>query len=98
MHYHFDAGAVKPYVGGGLTYVLAFESRDAALGRLDVKNALGGALQAGIDWQASRDWAIFIDLKKLIVDAKATFDTPAPGKATAKLDPLIVHAGVMFRF
>ena len=98
VHYHFDAGVVKPYVGAGLTYVLVFQSRDSTLGGLDSKNALGSAIQAGMDIPLNNQWFAFVDAKKLFVKAKPTFTNPAPGSATLKLDPLIVHAGIGFRF
>lgn len=98
LHYHWPMGGVQPYVGGGLTYVLALESRDATLTGLDVKNALGAALQAGLDIPLGKQHSVFIDVKKLFVKAKARFDGPAPGTATVRLDPLIVHAGMGWRF
>lgn len=98
LHWHFDAGAVKPYVGGGLTYVLALDSKDATLTGVKVKNALGGALQAGFDAPMGKDWGLFVDVKRLFVKAKATFNGPAPGEAKVTLDPWILHAGVSLRF
>ena len=98
VHYHYDAGVVKPYFGAGLTYVLVFQSKDSTLGGLDSKNAWGSALQAGMDIPLNNQWFAFVDAKKLFVKAKPTFTSPAPGSATLKLDPLIVHAGIGFRY
>lgn len=97
-HYHWNLGGWQPYVGGGLTYVLALESRDATLTKLDVPNALGGALQVGVDVPLGERWGLFVDVKKLYVKAKARFEGPAPGTASVTLDPLIVHAGVSWSF
>lgn len=97
-HYHWPLAGLRPYVGGGLTYVLALASRDATLTGLEVKNALGGALQAGVDIPLTGQLSAFVDVKKLFVKAKARFDGPAPGTATVRLDPLIVHAGIGWRF
>lgn len=97
-HYHLDLGAFRPYVGGGLTYVLAMKDYDAALTRLKVDNGLGFALQAGVDVPLGKDISLFLDVKKLYVSVDATFNGPAPGSAKVKLDPVIVHAGIGWRF
>lgn len=97
-HYHLDLGAFRPYLGGGLTYVLAMKDYDAALTQLKVDNGLGVALQAGVDVPLGNDISLFLDVKKLFVSVDAKFTGPAPGSAKVKLDPVVVHAGIGWRF
>jgi len=101
-HYHFDAGAVKPYVGAGVNYTIVLDSRDGAVANLDVKNAWGAVVQAGVDVPMNSAWFLFADLKKIYLKTTATGSVPAfgnpPAEAKVRLDPLLVNAGVGWRF
>jgi len=101
-HYHFDAGVVKPYVGVGINYTMILDSRDGAVANLDVKNAWGAVIQAGVDVPINSAWFLFADLKKIYLKTTATGSVPAfgnpPAQAKLRLDPLLVNAGVGWRF
>jgi outer membrane protein len=44
-------------------------------------------------------WGVFFDVKKILLRTEATgFLGPAPIRADVKLDPLVLHTGVTFRF
>lgn len=101
-HYHFDLGPFKPYLGAGVNYTAILESRDGAVAGLDVKGAWGGVLQAGADVPLSKDWGLFFDVKKIYLKTTADGTVPAfggaPAKAKIRLNPLLIHAGISFRF
>lgn len=103
--YHFlEPGGIRPYVGAGVSYTVIFDTEDKALRNLDVDNALGPALVAGVDVPISGRWGAYVDAKKIWARTDATFDLPvsatatAPGKTRLTLDPLVVSAGISFRF
>lgn len=101
-HYHFDLGSVRPYVGAGVNYTRVLKSKDGLVAQLDVKSAWGSVLQAGVDVPLSGRWGLFLDVKKIFLKTDASGVLPAfggaPAQATIRLDPLLVHAGVSWRF
>jgi len=101
-HYHLDAGSFKPYLGAGVNYTAVLESKDGVVAGLDVKSAWGGVLQAGVDVPLSAGWGLFLDIKKIYLKTTASGTVPAfggpPAEAKIRLDPLLVHAGVSWRF
>ncbi len=99
-HYHFTGlGRLQPYVGIGPAFMYVFDAKDGLMGSLDVKNTMGIAFQIGADYMITDRWGIFVDVKKAILRTEATgFLGPAPVRADIKLDPLVVHTGVSYRF
>lgn len=100
--YRFDLGSFKPYVGVGVNRTLVLESRDGAVANLDVKSAWGSVLQAGFDVPVSKDWSVFLDVKKVFLKTKGDGTLPAfggaPATADIKANPLLLMAGVGMRF
>jgi outer membrane protein len=102
LQYHFtDFGAFKPYVGAGPNYTVFF-NQDAAGGvvtALDLENSFGFALQAGFDFMIDRHWGFNVDVKKIYLrpDLTATIGG-VPMTGNAKIDPLLVGTGVVYRF
>lgn len=107
LQYHFDGmGAFKPYVGAGAQWIHFFNSGtgDNTLNSTSVSfsDAFGVTLQAGIDYQLGGGWYLNADVKKSWLNTKATWHNSAVtgGDIVAKadLDPLIISAGVGYRF
>jgi outer membrane protein len=96
----FDGlGPVRPYVGGGVNYTMVLETKDGAITSLDAKSAFGSVLQAGVDVPIDPRWGLFLDVKKIFVKTSATgLVGAAPASASVPLDPLLVHAGIQYRF
>jgi outer membrane protein len=99
-HYHFTVfGRLQPYVGAGPAFMYVFDEKDGVMAQLKVENAAGLAVQIGADYMITDRWGLFVDVKKAILRTEAKgFYGPAPIKADIKLDPLVVHGGVGFRF
>jgi len=95
-------GAVRPYVGAGVAYLMAFSSKDAAVADFNVKNAFGSAIQIGADIALGSNYGLFIDVKKIFLKTTVTGTVPAFGGAPAysrvSVNPLVVHAGLSYRF
>ncbi len=96
----FDGlGAFRPYVGAGINYTIVLDSQDGAITSLKVKSAFGSVVQAGLDVSLGQRWGLFLDVKKIFL--KTTADGmvgSAPASASVRIDPLLVHGGVSYRF
>lgn len=100
VHYHLtEMGPFQPYFGVGPAFMYVFDEKDGIMSQLKVKHAVGFAVQAGANYMLSDHWGIFFDVKKAILRTEGTgFLGPAPIKADIKLDPLVLHTGVTYRF
>lgn len=103
--YHFDpVMGIKPYVGAGVQFIHYFDSKKGSSigGTVDFKDSWGFALQAGLDYQLGGGWYANVDVKKVWLDTEVTWKNPTgPGtliNAKVDVDPLIISAGVGYRF
>jgi len=100
--YHFNSGGKwKPYVGAGVQYIAFFDEGTGqnALGATSVNfdNAWGFTLQAGLDVSIGKGWYLNADVKKTWLDTNINWAGTAV-TASADVDPLIVSAGLGYRF
>ncbi|WP_374470625.1 OmpW family protein [Phenylobacterium sp.] len=98
--YHFNPeGRFQPYVGGGASFLVVFDTEDGALNDLEADSAVGTVLQAGANLMVNDRWGGFVDVKKAWVGtvAKANLG-PTPVRAKVKVDPLVFNAGLTYRF
>jgi len=106
LQYHFDdMGGFKPYVGVGAQYMHFFSEGTGAnvLGAssVDIDDALGFALQAGVDVSLGSGWYLNADVKKVWLNTDVTWhNTATLGEVVADvdIDPWIISAGVGYRF
>ncbi len=102
--YHLTAfGPVKPYVGAGVNYTIIFKTKDRLLQDFKAKDTVGPVLQGGVDIALNKNFGIYFDAKKIFATSNTTWKLPtpvglAPGTAKVKLDPVVLNAGVSFRF
>jgi outer membrane protein len=103
LQYHFDSmpGGIKPYVGAGVQYINFFSggNSSAVLGgaKIDIDDAFGFTLQAGVDVPLGDGWYLNGDVKKTWLDTDASW-TGTPVTADVELDPWIFTLGVGYRF
>jgi len=99
-HYHFTGlGRLQPYVGIGPAFMYVFDTKDGLMSSLKLDHAIGVAFQVGADYMITDHWGVFVDVKKALLRTEGTgFIGPAPIRADVKLDPLVIHSGVTYRF
>lgn len=99
-HYHFtQLGRFQPYIGAGPTFMYVFQTKDDVLTQLKIDHAVGFAVQAGADYMINDQWGVFFDVKKAYLRTTATASLGgAPIRAKVRLDPLVLHTGVTYRF
>lgn len=100
IHYHFTGmGRFQPYIGFGPTFLVSFRTQDRLIRNLELRNSIGIAAQVGFDYMINERWGFFLDVKKAYLRTVTTGNIfGVPAKAKVKLDPLVIHTGVTFRF
>jgi outer membrane protein len=108
LQYHANSqGHVRPYVGAGINYTIFYSSKstsalDAALGgasQVKLDDSFGYALQTGVDIDLSPKVFANLDLKYIEMRTTAHVTTGATVRTVdTRIDPLIVGAGIGFRF
>lgn len=97
LQYHFTGlNGYKPYVGAGINYTdISKVNLLGGVATLD-KDSWGGALQAGVDIPLDKNWSLNFDVKKVYI--KTHVYAAGVNAGTLKLDPVLVGAGVGYRF
>ena len=104
VRYHVTGlGPVVPYIGGGINYTLIFKAKDLFLQDLHVSNSAGPAVTGGVDVLVIKRLGVYFDAKKIWANSRARFLVPTeaglvPGTAKSRLNPLVLSAGVSYRF
>ena len=100
-------GKWQPYVGAGVQYIAFFDegTGDNILGasKVEIDDAFGFTLQAGVDIGLGDGWSLNFDVKKTWLDTTVTWhNNAALGGVNvvgdADVDPWIFSAGVCYRF
>ncbi len=97
-------GGFRPYIGGGLNGTwMHTRSKD-----IKVRSTFGPVIQAGIDFVAMDDTLFTIDIKKYFLKSKFSFrkelltsvenDNTQNVSSRVKWDPLVISAGIGFKF
>lgn len=96
LQHHFNpTSRIKPYVGAGLNYT-RFYNVDLPGLKID-RNSVGGALQAGVDIEVTKNGYINLDVKKIWIDT--TVKTAAGATVTdLDINPVVWGIGYGFRF
>lgn len=97
-----DSRSVQPYVGAGAVYFMVMESKDGSLQGFDAESRWGSVLQAGVEVPLGERYGLFFDVKKMFLKTTAAATVPAfggaPATARVTLDPLVLNAGLTWRF
>lgn len=90
---------VSPYIGAGVGVQHVWKNTDVFATDLKIRDAFGAVVQGGIDFNINDRVAVFADAKKAFWDANASGNLgPTRITAVAQLDPILLTAGVTFRF
>ncbi len=87
----------SPYVGAGVNAMVFFSGRNKNGFDVNLDNAVGLALQAGVDIPLQNAWTLNADVKKVFVKTDASINGGAL-KGSVKLDPWVLSLGVGHRF
>jgi outer membrane protein len=102
LQYHFmPAQRISPYVGAGINASFFYGTRAAGptVTHLSVNDSWGPAIQAGVDYNFSGHWFANIDVKQIFLNTAAHVSAGAIHiKAKDSLDPLVIGAGLGYRF
>jgi outer membrane protein len=97
LQYHFDLmGGFKPYFGAGVQYIYFFNEK-SNYGGVEIDDALGFTLQAGVDVELGQGWYLNADVKKTWLDTEVTW-RDAGLTADVDIDPWIFSVGLGYRF
>lgn len=104
LQYHFDSiGAFKPYVGAGVQYIHFFGEGRAdnvapvSGSKIQLDDAFGLTLQAGVDISLGGGWYLNADIKKTWIDTDAAWKGTGI-TADVQVDPWIYSLGFGYRF
>jgi outer membrane protein len=102
LQYHFmPHERFSPYIGAGLNATFFYDTQGAGptVQRVSLDNNVGAAVQIGFDYNVTGHWFANVDFKQIFVDTTAHLATPL-GAVTAKtsLDPVVIGAGIGYRF
>lgn len=104
VRYHFDGlGRVRPYIGGGLSWTIVFDTKDGVLRDFRSSDAIGPAITAGVDVPLGERLGVYLAGSKVWSSTNSHFRlaTPnglVPGTARVQLDPFVTQIGVQYRF
>lgn len=100
LQYHFmPKEKFSPYVGAGLnvTFFYATSPAHNAVQQLAMKNNIGAALQVGADYNFAGNWFANVDFKQIFVSTEASINGGGI-KAKTALNPMVIAAGIGYRF
>lgn len=100
LQYHFDGmNGIKPYVGAGIQYIAPFSEDGAGVltgANVEVDDALGFTLQAGVDIEVGQGWYLNADVKKTWIEH--TVSVNGVDQFDVGIDPWIFSVGLGYRF
>jgi outer membrane protein len=101
LQYHpLPASRLSPYLGVGLNYTVFYGEggrRSPGIASVDVENAFGFAVSAGVDYEIAPNWLANVDVKRLWLRPDVRVNGGAV-RGEAHLDPWIIGGSVRYRF
>lgn len=100
--YHFmPHERFSPYIGAGINATFFYSTTPAnpTVHGLSIDSNVGAAVQIGADYNISGRWFANVDFKQIFLDTTAHLSTVlGPVTAKTSLDPMVVGAGIGYRF
>jgi outer membrane protein len=98
LQYHFaPRSRINPYVGAGMNAMLFYGGTNYNGFKVNLKDNVGAALQAGTDIAISGPWLFNVDVKKVFVETDAKINGGALTSAV-NLDPWVISVGFGRKF
>lgn len=96
LQYHFNTTTpLHPYLGAGVNYTQFFTER-SSLGDLELKHSFGPAIEAGFDYELSKNWGANFGIWYADIDTKAKLN--GAKLDTVKIDPVVYMIGAAYKF
>lgn len=98
--YHLTGlGRFRPHIGTGPSLMIVFKDHGGVVADVKTDRALGFTGQVSLNYMLDNNWGVFVDLKEAYLRAKTSGSLGgAPIRATVTLDPLVLHAGLTYKF
>ncbi|BAZ95281.1 outer membrane protein [Thiohalobacter thiocyanaticus] len=101
--YYFQPSAkIRPYVGIGVNYTTFFdedlESGVLPNSNLDLDDSFGLALQAGVDIDLNDRWFVNGSVWYMNIDTDASISGATNSNFEVAIDPMVLFAGIGYRF
>jgi outer membrane protein len=100
IQYHFmPKERFSPYLGAGInaTFFYGASAAGPTVTSVGFSNNVGAAIQAGFDYNFSGHWFANFDVKQIFLNTTASINSGAI-KANTALNPLVIGAGIGYRF
>jgi len=98
IKYHIAPyGEIRPYVGGGYSYDIIKSSYTLA----KAKNTSGPVFAGGMDWWFSKNWGANFEVNQYIMEGEidiSELTTPLTSDLKSTINPLVLSAGIAYRF
>jgi outer membrane protein len=102
VQYHFmPHRQISPYIGAGLNASWFYASTPATptVTKFTLNNSWGPTIQIGVDYNFAGHWFANFDVKQIFLHTGAHLSTVlGPVKADTALNPLVIGAGIGYRF
>jgi outer membrane protein len=100
VQYHFTPDSdFSPYIGAGLNYSWFYgEDTTASYTKMGVDGGVGYAVQAGFDYWLGDNWGVNLDVKYIDLNVDVSVNNGALHAYDVDLNPVVVGAGVSYRF
>jgi outer membrane protein len=100
LQYHFfPHERLSPYLGAGInaTFFYGASAAGFPVNTVSFSNNVGAAIQAGVDYNIGGHWFANLDVKQIFLNTTASINHGVI-KARTALNPLVVGAGIGYRF
>jgi outer membrane protein len=101
QYHFFPHERFSPYLGVGLnvSWFYATQPANPPVTHWSMGNSVGAAIQAGFDYNFSGHWFANFDVKQIFLHSNASVDALGTTvKASTWLNPLVIGAGIGYRF
>jgi outer membrane protein len=100
LRWYFGAPGDKwrPYVGAGVHYTVFTDVESRLASNVEMGDAAGWAVKAGVDYALTREWGLFAGIGALKVKSKVVATGATVLQATIDFRPAVYSFGTTYRF
>ena len=92
-------GRIQPYVGAGVSYFFITDTQDEVLEDFFVDDKWGVHLRGGFDVAVNDKWSVYTEAKQYWIETEGSGNLGGvPIAGAVDLDPVMVNAGISYKF